>query len=126
MNKRSQFFDIPVFLGCGCRLIWHEGEILCLGAYAWCQEHGDTNVEKIVSPSFLDALYEDQGVVRLCLSEDGAQRIANGESFAEVAADELCLPSHDDLRWDGPDIEAVRRLPDGAREVVAVIEVPRV
>jgi hypothetical protein len=39
--------DIPVALGCGCKILWHEGETLQRGVYAWCETHGDTSVVKL-------------------------------------------------------------------------------
>lgn len=39
--------DVPVTLKCGCKILWHEGEMLHRGIYAWCEKHGDSSVAKL-------------------------------------------------------------------------------
>ena len=42
-------FDVPVRLRCGCETVWHEGDTLAVGCYAWCSAHGDTTVTDILA-----------------------------------------------------------------------------
>ncbi len=36
--------DVPVKFACGCEETWHDGDTLFAGVYAYCEEHGDTEV----------------------------------------------------------------------------------
>lgn len=40
--------DIPIRLACGCETTWHDGwDLWQVGQYAYCQEHGDTEISEI-------------------------------------------------------------------------------
>jgi len=58
-NKmKNQFkYDIPVRLECGCETVWHEGEQLYVGAYAWCENcQDDTRVAAILDKTFQEEI----------------------------------------------------------------------